>query len=208
MGSGTGLASGFGRLREFGLEQPVLAVCGDSTFFHAAIPALINAVHHRADLTMVILDNRGTAMTGFQPHPGLPVNAMQENAPAVEMEQRCRGMGVETEIRDPFDLNGTRDALLALLEKKAGARVLILRQACALSPEKKGKNPFRIRVDEQACRGDRCGCNRLCTRVFRCPGLFWDAGKGVAGIDDVVCAGCGVCASICPAGAILKEDAV
>lgn len=208
MGSGAGLAGGFGRLRAFGLRQPILAVCGDSTFFHAAIPALINAVHHQADLTMVILDNRGTAMTGFQPHPGLPVNAMQESAPPVEIENICRGIGVETEIRDPFDLKGARDALLSFLEKKEGARVLILRQACSLSPEKKKKSLFKVRVDENACRGERCGCNRLCTRIFRCPGLYWDNRKQVARIDDVVCAGCGVCASICPAGAILKEDAV
>ena len=76
MGSGTGIASGFGKLGQFGLDQPVMAVCGDSTFFHAAIPALVNAVHNRSNITLVILDNSGTAMTGFQPHPGLPVDAV------------------------------------------------------------------------------------------------------------------------------------
>ena len=73
MGSGTGIASGFAKLAAFGLDKPVLAVCGDSTFYHAVIPALINAQHNRADITFIVLDNAGTAMTGFQPHPGLAI---------------------------------------------------------------------------------------------------------------------------------------
>ena len=60
----------------------------------------------------------------------------------------------------------------------------------------------KMSVDSEKCLGEKCGCNRLCTRVFRCPGLIWDAGKGVARIDEVICAGCGVCNQICPAGAI------
>ena len=75
MGSGTGLASGFAKLAQFGLNKPILTVCGDSTFYHAVIPALINAQHNRADITFIVLDNAGTAMTGFQPHPGLAVSA-------------------------------------------------------------------------------------------------------------------------------------
>ena len=71
MGSGTGLASGFAKLAAFGLDKPILTVCGDSTFYHAVIPALINAQHNRADITFIVLDNAGTAMTGFQPHPGI-----------------------------------------------------------------------------------------------------------------------------------------
>ena len=71
MGSGIGLASGFGKLDSFGMDQPVITVCGDSTFYHAAIPALINAVHQEANVIFIALDNSGTAMTGFQSHPGM-----------------------------------------------------------------------------------------------------------------------------------------
>jgi indolepyruvate ferredoxin oxidoreductase alpha subunit len=85
MGSGVGLASGFGKLSQFGLDQPVLATVGDSTFFHAVLPALINAVHHQADISIVVLDNGGTAMTGFQPHPGLPVDAAGNEVPAIDV---------------------------------------------------------------------------------------------------------------------------
>nr|HOP41640.1 thiamine pyrophosphate-dependent enzyme [Geobacteraceae bacterium] len=93
MGSGTGIASGFAKLKQFGMDQPVISVCGDSTFFHAAMPALTNAVHHKSPLTMVILDNRGTAMTGFQPHPGSPNNVLGEEMPALDIEAICRAMG-------------------------------------------------------------------------------------------------------------------
>jgi indolepyruvate ferredoxin oxidoreductase alpha subunit len=115
-------------------------------------------------------------------------------------------MGVTVVTADPFDLGGTRETLNRLLEE-AGVKVMILKQSCALSPEKKGNKKFRVKVDEGLCRGEACGCNRLCTRVFRCPGLLWNRGRKKAEIDEVICAGCGFCASICPAGAIRCEEA-
>ena len=83
---------------------------------------------------------------------------------------------------------------------------MILRQACALSPEKKGKRLFDMAVDEAACLAEDCGCNRLCTRIFGCPGLIWDPETKKTRIDEVICVGCGVCASICPTGAISKKE--
>ncbi len=206
MGSGTGIASGFGRLRRFGLDQPILAVCGDSTFYHAVIPALVNAVHNRSDITLVVLDNSGTAMTGFQAHPGLEVNAMGQGVPAVNIPEICRAIGATVRICDPFDLEGTQRTLLETIDRDKGVRVVVMRQTCALSPEKKGKKKFTVRVNESVCIGERCGCNRLCTRIFKCPGLIWDATKGTARIDEVICAGCGVCSSICPGRAIEKQE--
>jgi indolepyruvate ferredoxin oxidoreductase alpha subunit len=206
MGSGSGVASGFGKLKQFGMDQPVLTVCGDSTFFHAAMPALANAIHQRSPITVILLDNRGTAMTGFQPHPGSPENVLGDEAPAIDMEKLCRAMGAKVETSDPFDLEKTRKKLDHLLEYAEGAKVLILRQACALSPEKRGKKKFEVTVDEARCRGDNCGCNRLCTRIFGCPGLIWDREKKISRVNEILCAGCGVCADICPAGAISKKE--
>lgn len=205
MGSGTGMASGFGMLKPFGMDQPVLAVSGDSTFFHAVLPALANAAHHRANITLVVLDNGGTAMTGFQPHPGLTVDATGNTVQALDITRICEAMGARVQTCDPFDLQTTQAILLEMLQSKEGLKVLILKQRCALSPERKGRRMFEMRIDETKCRGENCGCNRLCTRVFKCPGLAWDPVKGVSRIDEVICAGCGVCASLCPVGAIEKE---
>ena len=68
-------------------------------------------------------------------------------------------------------------------------------------------NATDISLDEAVCMGENCGCNRLCTRIFKCPGLVWDPAKHTAGIDEVICTGCGVCESICPAGAIRRKEA-
>ena len=205
MGSGTGLASGFGQLKRFGMDQPVLAVCGDSTFFHAVMPALVNAVHHRAEMTLVVLDNSGTAMTGFQPHPGSNEDAAGNEVPALDIGRIAEAMGAHVEQADPFEIDATREKLLALLEK-GGVNVLILKQGCALGPEKKGRKLFEVSVDEAVCFGESCGCNKLCTRVFKCPGLKWAPENKTARIDEVICSGCGVCASICPSGAIGKKE--
>jgi len=207
MGAGTGLASGFGKLGDYGMDQPVIAACGDSTFFHAVIPALANAIHNKSNIIIAILDNGGTAMTGFQPHPGLKTDAKGGNElPAIDIASVCRGMGARVEICDPFDPEQTQKTLLELLDDEDGVKVLILKQICALSPEKKGKKLFDVRVNESLCVGESCGCNRLCTRILKCPGLGWDESQGKARIDEAVCSGCGFCTSICPQGAIEKKE--
>jgi indolepyruvate ferredoxin oxidoreductase alpha subunit len=205
MGSGTGLAGGFGKLVQFGMDQPVLSLCGDSTFFHAAMPALVNAVHHQSNMTMVILDNSGTAMTGFQPHPGIEKNAMGDVAQTIDIPKICEAIGARVKISDPFDVEKTQEILFGLLEEK-GPKVLILKQMCALSPEKKHSKKYEMTVNTDQCLGENCGCNRLCTRIFRCPGLVWDKESKTARIDEILCTGCGVCASICPANAISKKE--
>ncbi len=207
MGSGMGIASGFGKLGMFGMDQPILAVSGDSTFFHAVLPALVNAVHNKSDVILVVLDNGGTAMTGFQPHPGLAVDASGNEVPGIDIARVCEGIGAYVRTCDPFDLEETQRTLLEMMENRQGVRVLILKKACALSPERKNKRDYKMSVDETVCLGENCGCNRFCTRIFKCPGLIWNKEKGVATIDEAICTGCGVCTSICPAGAIKKEVA-
>jgi len=205
MGSGSGLASGYGKLEQFGFNQPVITVCGDSTFFHAAIPALINAKFNQSDILLLILDNSATAMTGFQPHPGTGSTAMGSEADPVDIDALCRSLGVCVELADPYDMENTAKTIYRLMKEK-GPRVLILKRKCAIVEGREGKFPYSLNVDQELCLGEQCGCGRYCTRIFRCPGLIWDNSNGKARIDEVICVGCGICANICPQEAIVKEN--
>jgi indolepyruvate ferredoxin oxidoreductase alpha subunit len=207
MGSGTGLACGFGQLNRFGLEQPVIAVCGDSTFYHAAMPALANAYYNGSNFLLLLLDNSATAMTGFQPHPGTGETATGKKAPVIDLKAICEVFGAHVEVVDPFDVAATVETLMRLLQEEKGVKVLILKRECALVSAKHQKRLYQVEVDQELCLGETCGCNRLCTRIFKCPGLMWDKAAGKARIDEAICTGCGVCSEICPASAIRKEKA-
>ncbi|MCL6611628.1 MAG: indolepyruvate ferredoxin oxidoreductase subunit alpha [Peptococcaceae bacterium] len=206
MGAGIGLASGLGKLDRFDFRQPVITVVGDSTFFHAAPQALINARYNQSGLLCIILDNETTAMTGHQPHPGRGVDAAGRPAGRVEIEPMLAGMGIPVTVHDPYDVEGTAGVICRLL-RETGPRALVLRRACALVAVK-GKKKDRVYVDPEKCIGDDCGCARFCSRVFACPANIWDAGTGRARIDEAVCNGCGVCASLCPRRAIIVERTV
>jgi indolepyruvate ferredoxin oxidoreductase alpha subunit len=204
MGSGAGLACGLGQLKAFGYDQPVLSLCGDSTFFHAAIPALINAVHNGSSFLQIILDNSTTAMTGFQPHPGTATDAMGRSAAIVNLESLCQSIGCSVDVIDPFDIKGTIRKVKDLLNDQNGVRVLILRRQCELLRMKKDKaEPHRMAVDLEVCRGNECG---VCLSQLRCPGLASDSVTGKTEIRGDICTGCGICAEICPFNAINKEE--
>ncbi len=205
MGSGSGLATGLGQLKQFGLDQPVLAVSGDSTFYHSVVPALINAAHQNANFTMVILDNSTTAMTGAQPHSGSDIGAMGSPTRPLSIEKVCESLGAKVKVMDPFDVRESIQGVWETMQDEEGIKVIIMRQECCLYRLKKDEQRYQVHVNETACLGEKCGCNRLCTRVFKCPGIIWDRTKKVARIDEVICTGCGVCADICPEGAIIKE---
>jgi indolepyruvate ferredoxin oxidoreductase alpha subunit len=206
MGSGMGVASGLGKLDRFNFRQPVLAVCGDSTFFHAVIPALINAVHSESDVVLVVLDNSGTAMTGFQPHPGTDKDAMGVSRPAIGIEKICEALGVPTMVVDPYDVTATQKAFLKILNDKGKTRVVISRRECALIRTNRQAGPIaKMRIEAAKCLANDCGCDRYCTRVFKCPGLIVDKESGKARIDEAMCSGCGVCVSVCPQSAIVAE---
>lgn len=204
MGTGSGLASGFGKFDQFGYDQPVVAVCGDSTFFHAAMPAIVNAVHHYANATFLILDNGATGMTGFQPHPGTPKGAMGESVLPLDIAEVCRGFSCTVEVVDPFDFEDAHQKLSRLLAQK-GAKVLVMRRRCALLAFREDGPQYKVWVDWERCLGEDCGCDRYCNRIFKCPALIYDWKAGKAKIDEALCNGCGYCVDVCPKEAIQRE---
>ena len=205
MGSGLGISCGYGKLEKFGFDQPVITVIGDSTLFHAGLPGLINARFNNADILLLILDNSATAMTGFQPHPGTGTTLMGDKTDPVDPEALCRALGVSVEVADPYDMKEAARTIYRLMQQ-AGPRVLIMRRKCALIQGREGGLPYIMHINRDLCLGESCGCGRYCTRIFRCPGLIWDKTAGKAQIDEVICVGCGICADICPQGAILREE--
>lgn len=204
MGSGVNLAEGLGQLTNYGLDQKVVTVCGDSTFFHTIMPGLVNATYHNANMLLMVLDNSATAMTGFQPHPGTGLTAMGAQVKPMNIQKIVEAIGCDVEVADPFDVENTEKVLRRLLHK-SGMNVLIMRQPCATLMSKQSRKKPRVYVDQSKCQGECCGCDKYCSRVWGCPGNTWDFQNNKAYIDPVTCVGCGVCAKLCPNGAIKVE---
>ena len=92
LGSAVGVADG---LSKAGIQERAVAIFGDSSFFHTSLPAICNAVYNRSRILMIILDNKATATSGFQPHPGVGKDALGRKAPALNIEQIARACGVK-----------------------------------------------------------------------------------------------------------------
>lgn len=200
MGSGIGMANGFGQMSKFGMDKPVIPVVGDSTFFHSVAPGLMNAKYNGAKFTCLVLDNSATAMTGFQPHPGTGRNALMDEATKVSIQNICEGIGLKVYKGDAYNVKENINIFYKAIQDDE-PNVVILERKCALIAFKNKEKP-RVYVDTDKCLGEKCG---LCSRKFKCPGNIWDTEKNKAKIDDVVCIGCGVCADLCPVGAIIVE---
>lgn len=200
MGTGVGLASGFGHLQRYGLDDPVIAVIGDSTLFHAGLPALVNIVYSQANVTICILDNEATAMTGFQPHPGTGIDAEGKTAPKIDVEKMLEGIGVSNvTVVDPFDLKVATDTVYKAITSK-GSHVIIFRRACPLSVKQPTTELESIvHIDESNCRGEDC---LICLTELNCPALGWDSQNKLVIVDEALCVGCNVCIQVCPHKAI------
>jgi len=179
-----------------------IAVLGDSTFFHTGMPALLNVAYNWGDTITIVLDNRTTAMTGHQDHPGTGRTLQGEETVAVKIEDLARAMGIEeVHIVDPYDLEGVEGALRACLAQD-GPALIVARRQCALLPEAR-ERWMPLRVDEERCNG--CG---LCFGVG-CPALVKSerldekTGRPKAWIDPLLCTGCEICAQVCARKAIL-----
>jgi len=193
MGSSVGTAGGLAKVS----DQPVIAFIGDSTFFHAGIPGLINAVHNGHRFLLIILDNRTTAMTGHQPHPGSSTGPSCCDITSVSIEEIVKACGVKwLKIVDPYDVASTTAAVKEGLTQRT-VSVLIARRECALIA-KKNKAGAIIRkevIDSEVCTD--CG---TCTSKLQCPAI--SKTDEVMTIDETMCSGCSVCEQVCPSKAI------
>ena len=190
MGSSIGNAVGMAKAGE---SKPVVATIGDSTFLHAGIPQLINAVYNQANITVMLLDNHVTAMTGGQQHPGTGKTLRGEDAPSVDYEALVRAIGVKWVRKvDSYDLAAMHQSLRDAINYR-GVAVLIADRPCVLDPVKIKGPPFEV-VEEQ------CNACQACMNLG-CPAIIWSdqsfEGRHKVQIDQSLCIGCTLCAQVC-----------
>ncbi len=186
--------SGASGLSEMAKDKKFVGVIGDSTFIHSGITGLIDCVYNKRDVTICILDNRITAMTGHQVNPGTGVTLKGEQTHTLDIEALCQTIGVShTRVVDALDIKEIRRAFKEELDFK-GVSVIIARGYCIVYERKYIKPPFRI-VPEK--------CNE-CGACFSlgCPAIEKHEGKAV--INEVLCVGCGLCLQVCKFDAFEK----
>ena len=196
MGSNAGTACGLA----VATDSKIISFMGDSTFFHSGIPPIIDAVHHNHDVVITVLDNRTTAMTGHQPHPGTDFDGMGRSAKKILVEDVVKGCGVEhIEITDPNNIKETTKAFKRALDFK-GPAVVVSKSPCILLENtfkrRRGEKIPVFEIDQEKCK--RC---KTCIGRFGCPAIYYGE-DGSVNIDSQQCNGCGHCALVCPFEAI------
>ncbi len=190
---GAGIANAFG-FEKAGTKD-VVSLIGDSTFIHAGIPPLIDMVYNKSKGTVIILDNDTTGMTGHQEHPSSGRTLKGEEAKELNIEQLCKVIGVEyVKQVDPYNLDETEKTIREAMAFP-GAAVVIAKRPCLLMRGERNKKRIPYVVNDE-CVG--CG---VCYQID-CPALS-EGPDGLAVIDAISCAGCGMCASLCPTRAIV-----
>jgi indolepyruvate ferredoxin oxidoreductase alpha subunit len=197
MGSSIGNAVG---MALSGAERkPVVATIGDSTFLHGGIPALIDAVYNRANITVLLLDNHTVAMTGGQDHPGTGRTLRGEQTHQIDYEALCRAAGVKWIKRiDSYDLAEGHQTLREAMEYD-GVAVVISDRPCVLDPVRIRGTPFHIEANA-------CTACQSCMNLG-CPALVWSdelyEGRHKVRIDESLCIGCAMCVQVCPTDGLL-----
>ena len=197
MGAGITMAQGFA-VAEPG--KKCVAFVGDSTFFASGMTGIANAVYNQHDVTVVVLDNATTAMTGGQPHPGTGITLMGPKSKPIDIEGVLRALGVECIVHaNPFDLQEAVQAAERAIGFD-GPSALIYEGPC-----------IQLAKPQEPARIDALGCTgcKKCITSIGCPAIGFDADargpkakRGQAFVDASLCTGCGLCTAVCPFGAI------
>ena len=184
MGAGITMAQGLG-IVEPDVRQ--VAFVGDSTFFASGLTGIANAVYNQHDITVCVLDNSTTAMTGGQPHPGIGRTLMGGQSEPLSIEAALEALGVACiEHANPHRFEESVSAVMRAV-KHVGPSVVIFRAPCVnlIKPE------ASVSIDAEGCTG----C-RKCITSIGCPAIGFDGAK--AYIDETLCVGCGLCVQVCP----------
>lgn len=200
MGASVGVANGLSHV----IEERVVAVVGDSTFFHASIPALVNAVHNGNKFMLIVLDNSVTAMTGQQFNPSTEFIAGGRQGKKISIENICRAIGVEfLEIVDSYDVKSNVEVFRKALDYD-GLAVVVSRRECALygdrNKRRRGEKIVPFYVDKKVCKRPY-----VCLRTFYCPAYELDEDRQPR-ISPELCDGCSVCARLCPLQSVKRTE--
>lgn len=203
MGGSIGVAHGLSKV----VDEPVVAVIGDSTFYHAGLPPSINIVYNKGKAVVLVLDNYYTAMTGHQPHPGTGITATGEPAYRVPIEDLLKTMGFETYVINPMNVKESIEKVVEAYKKyKEGKPVAIVsRMKCALQAVRKARK-LGIRLPTYTILEDKCTGCMVCVKLLACPAIMVPKGAKKPVIISELCAGCGLCAQVCPFNAIVLKD--
>ena len=181
-----------------GVDKPIFATIGDSTFFHNGMPGLINAVQHNINATVIIMDNGWTAMTGMQVNPNTDSQFQRPGEVYVDLVEVVKHMGVRHfYVTDPYDVAGMTKVLDECLGIQ-GLKVVVARRECAIQANRR-----KVKYANMHVAADKCiNCN-VCINTTGCSALL--PGEKQVRIDANACNGCSICAQVCPKKAIVKE---
>ena len=203
MGSSIGVACGLVKV----LDQPVIAVIGDSTFFHAGLPPAVNAVYNNSNVIILVLDNLTTAMTGHQPHPGIGITATGKRSSRILPEKVLEALDYELYVINPLYIKESINTITQAFEKyKQGSKIAIIsRMRCALEALRDARR-MRITLPVYTILEDKCTGCMACVKLTACPAIIVESGARKPKILSELCAGCGLCKSICPYQAIVVKN--
>ena len=196
---GASITTAMGVEKAAGSSKGVCAVIGDSTFFHSGIAGLIDASYNGGTFTVIILDNRTTAMTGGQEHPGTGKTIKKNKTKKIEIADICKAIGIDVYEVDPYNSKETFEVLKRELGS-GSLSVVMTKMPCVVNEKPKDIYPYRVVID-------KCTGCKACIMIG-CPAISFHLksdNRGKAEINPLACIGCDLCAQVCHPKAIIQE---